>query len=133
MRRTFNGTMTVGALGAAALIALVSVSLAQQDERPSRPVRAADGKPNFSGIWQALNEAHWDLQAHEARPGALTQPGIYPYAYARVPAAPVLALGSAGGVPASLGVVEGDGRDSLPSGCGGDQEGERGALDRPRS
>jgi hypothetical protein len=42
--------------------------------------------------------------------GAVTQPGVYPYEYARVPAAPVLALGAAGGVPASLGVVEGDGR-----------------------
>ena len=30
--------------------------------------------------------------------------------HAEVPAAPALALGAAGGVPASLGVVEGDGR-----------------------
>ena len=72
--------------------------------------RTADGKPNLSGLWQAVNEAHWDLQAHEARPGAVTQPGAYPYEYARVPAAPVLALGSAGGVPGSVGVVEGDGQ-----------------------
>src|SRR4029450_7330316 len=61
-------------------------------------------------IWQALNEAHWDLEAHEARPGAVTQPGVYPYEYARVPAAPVLALGAAAGVPGSVGVVEGDGQ-----------------------
>ena len=76
----------------------------------ARSARTADGKPNFSGIWQALNEANWDVQAHEARPGAVTQRGVYPYEYARVPAAPVLALGAAGGVPASVGVVDGDGQ-----------------------
>jgi len=76
--------------------------------RASGPARASDGKPNFSGIWQANNEAHWDLQAHEARAGAVTQPGVYPYEFARVPAAPVIALGAAAGVPGSVGVVVGD-------------------------
>ena len=38
----------------------------------------------------------------------MTQRGVYPYAYAEVPAAPVLALGAAAGVPGSLGVVQGD-------------------------
>jgi hypothetical protein len=76
----------------------------------SRPARIA-GKPNLNGVWQALNEANWDLEAHAARPGAVTQPGVYPdYEFARVPAAPVLALGAAGGVPGSVGVVSGDGR-----------------------
>jgi hypothetical protein len=35
---------------------------------------------------------------------------VYPYAYVRVPAAPVLALGAAAGVPGSRGVVTGDGQ-----------------------
>ena len=35
---------------------------------------------------------------------------MFPYDYARVPAAPVLALGAAGAVPGSLGVVQGDGQ-----------------------
>ena len=26
--------------------------------------RSADGKPNLNGIWQAMNTANWDLQAH---------------------------------------------------------------------
>ena len=40
----------------------------------------------------------------------VTQKGVYDYEYARVPAAPVVALGAAAGVPASLGVVQGDGQ-----------------------
>jgi hypothetical protein len=96
-------------LAAAAVSAVISVSVTRTAGQASRPARIGT-KPNFSGIWQANNEAHWDLQAHEARPSAVTQPGVYPYEYARVPAAAVLALGAAGGVPGSLGVVQGDGQ-----------------------
>ncbi|MBI4888353.1 MAG: hypothetical protein HY824_14760 [Acidobacteria bacterium] len=94
---------------AAALVSIaVSLSVAPTAGQTARAGRIA-GHPNLSGIWQANNEAHWDLQAHAARPGVVTQPGVYPFEYARVAAAPVVALGAAGGVPASLGVVQGDG------------------------
>jgi len=109
MRIRLNGSMISVAIAAAAVGAAVSMSVTQTAGQASRPARV-EGKPSFSGIWQANNEAHWDLQAHEARPGAVTQPGAYPFAYAQVPAAPVVALGAAGGVPGSLGVVEGDGQ-----------------------
>src|SRR5712664_3597794 len=101
--------MTVAA--AAAVGAIISASItgtSGQTQPTARPDRVV-GKPNFSGIWQANNEANYDLQAHAARPALVTQQGVYPYDYARVPAAPVLALGAAGGVPGSLGVVQGDG------------------------
>ena len=109
MRNRFSGSMITVALAAAAVSAVISVSITRTAGQATRPARVG-GKPNFSGIWQALNEANWDLQAHEARSGAVTQQGVYPYAYARVPAAPVLALGAAGGVPGSVGVVAGDGQ-----------------------
>lgn len=111
MRRWSTTSMIAVVVAAAAVSAVISVSVASTSgETASAAARSADGRPDFSGIWQANNEAHWDLQAHEARPGAVTQQGVYPYEYARVPAAPVLALGAAGGVPASLGVVDGDGQ-----------------------
>ena len=53
-------------------------------------LRMPDGKPDLSGIWQAIGTAHWNLQDHQARPG------------------PVLELGAVLAVPAGRGVVEGN-------------------------
>ena len=54
-----------------------------------RAPRTADGKPNLNGIWQALNEANWDLEAHAASQGSL------------------VATGAQFSVPPGIGVVEG--------------------------
>ena len=109
--RPIKSSMIGAMLAAAAVSAVISVSVTRTaGQAPAtRPARTVDDKPNLSGIWQANNEAHWDLEAHAARAGAVMQEGIYPYPYARVPAAPVVALGAVAGVPGSLGVVQGGG------------------------
>jgi hypothetical protein len=92
------------AVAAAAVLAVVSLSVTRSAGQAQRLARI-DGHPNFSGVWQALNEANWDLEAHAARAGMVMQAGVHPLA--PVPAAPVLALGAVGAVPGSIGVVEG--------------------------
>ena len=56
-------------------------------------------------MWQALNEANWDLEAHAARAARVLRAGVPNGPL--LPDAPVLALGATGGIPGSLGVVEG--------------------------
>ena len=98
------------AIGAALTVMVTGTSTTAQPQMPPRAAETPDGRPNFNGVWQALNEAHWDLEAHEALPAWVTQEGVYPYEYARVPAAPFVSLGAVAGVPGSMGVVGGDGR-----------------------
>src|SRR3954469_1331590 len=61
-------------------LALVVAGVAWGQVSTGAIPRTADGHPDFSGIWQVMNTAEWDIQAHQARPDA----------------------------PAGLGVVEGD-------------------------
>jgi hypothetical protein len=63
-----------------------------------------NGKPDLNGIWQTINTANWDIQAHNARAALAMRPGpVVP-----IPAKEVLAFGAVGAVPGGLGVVEGD-------------------------
>jgi len=90
-------------IGASVLVALtVTIAtlvglIAPTGQAQSSPFpRTADGKPNLTGIWQAMNTANWDIQAHEARQG------------------PVVALGAAFSIQPGPGVVEGNEIPYLP-------------------
>ncbi|MDO8679840.1 MAG: hypothetical protein Q7R30_15035 [Acidobacteriota bacterium] len=88
---------------AAAVVALVSGQDVSSQSRTTNVPRL-NGKPDLNGLWQAVNTANWDIQAHTAKAALAMRPGpIVP-----VPAKEVLALGAVGSVPSGAGVVEGD-------------------------
>jgi len=80
-----------------------------------QPARTPDGKPNLNGIWQALNTANFDLQAHAARPALALMPaaprggvaGLVRATHVELPHPSVRSLGAVAGVPAGESVVEG--------------------------
>ena len=68
--------------------------------------RLPDGRPDFNGIWQVMNEANWDLEPHIARHSVMMREGpINP-----VPAAETLEAGAVLSVPGSMGVIVGGGQ-----------------------
>jgi hypothetical protein len=105
MRHRLAG-MTAGVVAAVSLTVLIQFvqPLASQGQATYRAPRTADGKADLNGIWQALNEANYDIQMHMARPALALRPGPY----GPVPAPAVLALGAVGAVPPGMGVVEGN-------------------------
>ena len=54
---------------------LACLALALPGQTPPRLKRLRDGKPDFSGIWQTLGTAHWNLETHPASQGPLTVSG----------------------------------------------------------
>src|SRR5262245_41775188 len=86
------------AAGAAAIVVAVlgiAADAVHAQNQPASSYRAprsrnGDGKPDVSGIWQAINTANWDLQDHGPSKGPLYQ------------------LGAMFSVPPGRGVVEGN-------------------------
>jgi hypothetical protein len=88
----------------AAAVSLLVTTVSGQQASTYRAPRTPDGHPDLNGIWQALNEANWDIEMHVARPALALRPGPYN----PVPAKEVVALGAVGSVPPGVGVVEGE-------------------------
>ena len=104
MPRLKTVIVTLVAAACGALITAAAIPLAGQGPTAAyRAPRTPDGKPDLNGMWQALNEANYDIEMHMARPAMALRAGPY----GPVPAAPVLALGAVGAVPPGMGVVEG--------------------------
>ena len=82
--RKWLGRVLIAGLGLA-----LTVIPALSQSRSYRAPRTADGKPNFNGIWQALNEAYWDIEAHAAAAG------------------PVLELGASHAAAGGLSIIDG--------------------------
>ena len=113
------------AFGAAAIVAAVFMIQSPAQTQAARPARVA-GKPNLNGIWQALNTANYDILSHQAKAALAFRPGpVVP-----VPAAPVLAFGAVGAVPAGIGIVEGDELPYLPEAAKKQKENQENWLDR---
>ena len=111
MRRGVRDVIIAAVAAAAgAYVATMALPIAGQAPAAYRAPRLPDGKPDLNGIWQALNEANYDLEAHMARAALQLRAGPY----GPVPAASVLALGAVGAVPPGLGVLEAGGIPYLP-------------------
>lgn len=90
-------------MNARRILALLTIVIASAVSADYQPPRTADGKPDFSGVWQVLNTANDSLEAHTGRAAQVMRDGpVVP-----VPAKELVALGAVGAIPPSLGVVEG--------------------------
>jgi len=83
------------------MASIVSVA-GQQTPAPAaayRAPRTKDGKPDLNGIWQAMNNANWDIAPHNAERASLKIEAV---------------IGALSAMPPGLGIVEGGVLPYLP-------------------
>jgi hypothetical protein len=90
------------AVAGGALIALFAATPAKGQapvarQAPPRSIRMPDGKPNFTGLWQTMSTANWDIEDHSPQAG------------------PFFQLGAIGAIPPGQGIVEGGEIPYLPA------------------
>src|ERR1700686_407273 len=94
-RHRFLGAMVMAGLisGAQGEQAQQAKQAKQGNAQPGQRPATIGGHPNFNGVWQALNTANWNLEAHSAQ--ALDD---------------FWGLGAIAAIPAGKSVIKGDGK-----------------------
>ncbi|MDH3282130.1 MAG: hypothetical protein OEQ18_13510 [Gammaproteobacteria bacterium] len=98
-----------------AVLSVLALTAASHAQEPYSPPRLVGTQlPDFNGIWQALNTAHWDIRPHAAQPSAIPD-----------------RLGALHAVPAGPGVVVGGEIPYQPWAAERQRENFAGRLTRP--
>jgi hypothetical protein len=128
-KRTLTRRLVATAVVAIAVVTAFSVGSVIGRSQAVRPSTAQPDRPNFNGVWQALNEANFDLEAHPARAAMSLRQEPYPVT-TNIPSPQVVAFGAVGAVPGGLGVVEGGPIPYRPEALLKKRENEKNWLER---
>jgi len=97
-------------------------AVADQSDIPRTP----SGRPDLNGIWQAMGNAHWNIEPHMSSMALALQPGPV----GAVPKTEVLAFGAVGAIPSGQGIVVGGEIPYLPDALAKRNENRENWLER---